>query len=701
MTRWRNLAAVAVLGCVVVAAGGCEVGGRASAPGEESADGISSSGWYDGRGNAAPARRTRRNDDDDFEMLERMGPDEELWVLVRPAPRRVADVPRCGSLLAAREDDVPVPIPLEKTAVSAEVAGSIATVDVHQRFRNPYSDKIEAVYVFPLPHDAAVAGFVMTVGERRIRGIVRDREEAEELYYEARARGHVASLLTQERPNVFTQRVANIEPRRSIEVDIRYFNELSYRDGAFEFVFPMVVGPRYNPAGASDPIRPTGRYETTGRGTETTYLAPGEDGGHRIDLTVDVEAGVGIEEIWSPSHSIDVDRRGATRAVVKLGRHDRVPDADFVLRYRVAGGAPKAGLVTHRDERGGFFTLMLVPPRDVIPRDRTPVELVFVLDASGSMNGAPLALAKDAAARALQRLEPDDTFRIIRFSDSSTSFSRNALPATRDNVRRGLRHLRELGSGGGTEMLTGVRAALNRRPDPGRRRIVSFMTDGFIGNESDIFRAVSRDIRDARLFSFGVGSSVNRHLLEGMARLGRGAVAYVGLDDGAAREADRFYERMRHAVMRDIRIDWGGARVEGVHPGRIPDLVVGRPVTLVGRFRGAAPSRVIVRGRVAHRTREIVVADEALERAHRGLPRIWARARIADLEYRHSWSREDELAEEIRSVALEFGLVSSLTAFVAVDGSRRTDGEWGTTVPVPTPMPRGVKYDTTVRDRGN
>jgi Ca-activated chloride channel family protein len=633
--------------------------------------------------------------------LPRLGAGEELWVIARadwagavaPPP-----APVHGGLEAMRGGQQ-VPLPLAHTDVRAGIAGYIASVRVQQRYQNPYAEKIEAVYVFPLPHDAAVSEFVMTVGERRIRGIIRERQQAEQLYAEARQQGYVASLLTQERPNIFTQSVANIEPGKRIDVDLTYYHPLAYHDGEYELVFPMVVGPRFNPPGASDGIGavPAGQYGGSGQPTEVHYLPPERRSGHDIAVQVDLDAGMPIEALSSPTHAIDTSAPDPTRRRVTLHPSDTVPNKDFVLRYRLAGGAVKTAFLAHRDPRGGFFTLLLQPPAELAAAPRSPVELVFVLDCSGSMSGEPLAIAKRAAARALRRLGPDDTFQIVQFSSAASQLGPTPVPATLENLERGLAYLESLGSEGGTMMIEGIKAALDFPHDPQRLRVVSFMTDGYIGNDSEILGEVQRRVRDARIFSFGVGSSPNRYLLDRMAILGRGAVAYVGLDESSQRAVDQFYERVSHPALTDVTIDWGGLRVSEVYPARVPDLFVGRPVVVTGRYEGTGPATVRISGRAGGRTHAIAVPVDGSADAQRpALASVWARMKIADLEDRGTVADAGEVAPEITQVALAHGLISTYTAFVAVDTSRVTAGDHGTTVALPVPVPDGVRYDTTV-----
>jgi Ca-activated chloride channel family protein len=599
-----------------------------------------------------------------------------------------------GDVAAPRE----IPLPLKHTDVRAVVSGYVGTVDVTQQFTNPYDEKIEAVYLFPLPEKAAVSEFVMTIGDRQIRGILREKEEAEQIYLDARAQGYRASLLTQHRPNIFEQKVANIEPGKQIDVNIRYFHTLAYEDGWYSFVFPTVVGPRYNPRNSSDPILALPRTDfVPGGGAAVRYLRPNERSAHDLSIAVDLDAGVAIEEL-AASHEIRTERTGSNTARVQLASATTIPNRDFVLRFRVAGDTIKSNLLTHTDAKTqqGYFTLMVYPPADLAQLRRQPVEMVFVLDTSGSMDGRPLQQAADAVTAALDRLQPSDTFQILNFSMAVTAFKPGPVQATQTNIEQARRYVQGLRSGGGTEMLTGIRAALSFPHDPERQRFVTFLTDGYIGNEAEIFAEVHRLIGEARIFSFGVGNSVNRYLLDGLAREGRGAVAYLGLEDSAHEVMAFYFERISHPALTDVAIDWRGMGVTDVYPQRLPDLFAGRPIVVTGKFRGE-PGDAMVSGKADGRGMEFAVAAEGSAAERSFIRNIWARLRIEDLANRQMvGAASPDLAREIRDTALEHGLMSQYTAFVAVDASERTAGERGTTVYQSVPVPDGVRYETTV-----
>ena len=635
--------------------------------------------------------------------------DEEVWVIIKPDPEVVPTggepTPGSGALIcrlqeAGRVKDVP--LPLEHTDVSASISGFIASVDVIQRFQNPFQSKIEAVYVFPLPPNAAINGFVMTVGERRIRGIIREREEAERIYQEARHQGYVASLLTQERPNVFTQKVANIEPGKRIDVEITYFHTLTYDDGWYEYTFPMVVAPRFNPPGITNGVGAVARggRGTSGQRTEVQYLRPDERSGHDISLAVNLMAGVSVEEIRCNSHKIEITNEESEQVRVTLSPKDSIPNKDFVLRYRVAGDEVKTALLTHRDGDEGYFTFMLYPPQDRSDVERRPLEMIFVLDCSGSMSGQPMAQSRAAIDHALKQLRPQDSFQIIRFSNNASQFGPAPVPATPTNIRMARSYVSKLQGSGGTMMIEGLKAALDFDHDPERLRFVTFLTDGHIGNEAQILGEVHHRVGPARVFSFGVGSSPNRYLLNRMAKLGRGAVAYLGLNDDGGDVMDHFFERVSHPVLTDISIDWGSMEVDQVIPSRLPDLFVGRPVIVTGKFRNSESTTVRVKGRAGEQVVEATFEVDPVGSAYAGkaLSSIWARLRIAELADRATWDPNVKLGDEVKALALRHSLLSAFTSFVAVDSLTRTAGAYGTSVNVPVPVADGMRYETTVAE---
>ena len=630
-----------------------------------------------------------------------------MWLVVLADEEPQAFVPTSdvttGTLrVITKEEAKPLDFPLRQTDVKAQVSGFIARVEVTQAFHNPYKEKIEAVYIFPLPEGAAVDDMVMKVGERTIRGVIKKREEAREIYEAAKARGQLAGLLEQERPNIFTQSVANIMPGEEILITIRYVQVLTYDDGRYEFVFPMVVGPRYIP-GRQLPSPPSGggwsgdtdQVPDASRITPPV-LKPGQRSGHDISLSLELNAGIPIQDLKSKSHQVEMKRQGRSRASVRIKEADAIPNKDFILEYYVAGKRPEVALLTHRSDAGGFFMLMLQPQAEFKAEEITPKEMVFVVDCSGSMSGEPIAKAKEAMRRLIRGMNPGDSFQIIRFSVSASQFSPLPIPNTPENVRRGLSYINGMRGQGGTEMIEGIKAALDFPPDPQRLRIVFFMTDGYIGNEAHILSAIEDKLGDARLFSFGVGSSVNRYLLDRMAEVGRGTVQYVRPDEDTEKAVNKFYERISTPYLTDIEVDWKGLEVADLYPGRIPDLFSAQPVIILGRYSEPGRDTIELKGKVAGKSSvtRIKAALPQQEEENAVLGTLWARARIRDLMSQMYHGEKPELVEKVTDLALEFRLMSRYTSFVAVEEKIVREGEGPPRkVMVPVEMPEGVSYE--------
>jgi len=605
-----------------------------------------------------------------------------------------------GDLRAYDDDGKELTFPLKHTRVNAEISGFIAKVMVTQIFENPYDKPIEAIYVFPLPQDAAVEEMVMQVGDRVTVGEVHRREEARLIYEIAKARGKVASLLEQERPNIFTQSVANIRPGDEVWITICYTELLIYDKGAYEFNFPMVVGPRYMPGA------PVGK-QATGWSPDTTavpdasrisppVLKPGYRSGHDIDLEVTIDAGVAIQNLASKSHRIDILEQSGSRAAVRLAPDDTIPNKDFTLRYEVAGEKPQMALLTHRGGFGGYFLLMIQPQVEPTGTDLIPREVVFVLDVSGSMGGLPIEKSKEVVKKSLDGLAPDDTFRIITFAGRATVMSEEALANTPENIQRAKEFIDKQRGGGGTEMLKGVQAAMSAPLDPAYMRIVVFLTDGYIGNETQILAAIEEKRGPSRVFSFGIGSSVNRYLIQRMAEVGRGEAQFVRQDQDPEKAVERFVERIQKPCLMDIEIEWGTLQALDVYPSRVPDLFAAQPVFLVGRYEGPGSAVVTLRGTVAGQPFEqhVDVLFPDWQGENSALTSLWARMQIKELMAKQFKGEIPEIVEQITNLALDYHLMSKYTSFVAVDDATEDLSlEEPITVTQPVLIPEGVSFE--------
>ena len=658
-----------------------------------------------------------------------------------------ADTPplRCGRLQIVGIGGKPVDVadkgpiaacPLKHTDVSGDIVGFVGRVTVKQVFHNPLDEKIEAVYTFPLPQDAAVDDMVMTVGDRRIIGQIKPRAEAREVYEAAKAAGHVASLLDQERPNIFSQSVANIEPGVEVTIEISYVQTLKYDEGVFEWVFPMVVGPRYIPGQATSTVPPVapehqgkvgeldrnmvkeGGQKPKGKGwsPDTDQVGdasritppvakPGYRAGHDISLSVRIDAGTPIHDVTCVSHDITTEVPTPDRMVVGLKNQAEIPNKDFILRYRLATDEIGDAFLVHSDERGHYFTLVLQPPRRVIPAQLVNREIIFVLDTSGSMRGFPIDKAKAAMAKIIDTMQPDDAFNVITFAGNTRILWTQPRANTPDNRAEARTFLASRRGGGGTEMMKAINAALGGQHDPSRLRIVCFMTDGYVGNDLAIIDAVDRYAGTTRVFSFGIGNSVNRFLMDGMAHAGRGEVEYVTLAEKADASVERFHERILAPVLTDIEIDWGDLPVDEVFPKRIPDLFASKPVMIHGRLTDLKNASITLRGNVGDGPFERQLAIEDLGGApgdgggeHPALASLWARSKIDHLMAKNLGDLQrgqfpDELEQAITQIGVEYRLMTQFTSFVAVEEMTVTVGGEPRTIAVPVDMPDGVSYE--------
>ncbi|MGB8509953.1 MAG: VWA domain-containing protein, partial [Pyrinomonadaceae bacterium] len=422
----------------------------------------------------------------------------------------------------------------------------------------------------------------------------------------------------------------------------------------------------------------------------------GTRAGQDITVEVSLDAGVPLESVKSNSHEIDVEKPSASSARVRLRSGTTIPNKDFILKYAVAGSVVKDALLTHRDANGGYFTLIMQPPDRVKSEDVMPKELVFVLDTSGSMSGFPIEKAKETMKLALDGLYPQDTFNLITFAGDTNILFPEPVPATKENLEKAQKFLETREGGGGTEMMKAINAALNSSDTSDHVRIVCFMTDGYVGNDMEMIGEVQKH-PNARVFSFGIGSSVNRFLLDKMAEYGRGEVEYVALDDDGSAAARRFHERVRNPLLTDISIDWGGLPVADVYPKRLPDLFSAKPVIITGRYTGAGKGAIRLRGRMAGKSfeREMVVNFPEAQAEHDVLATLWARRRVDDLmgqdmQGAQAGTMRDDLREAITQLGLEYRLLTQFTSFVAVEEMTVTDGGQPRRIEVPVDMPEGV-----------
>lgn len=609
-----------------------------------------------------------------------------------------------GTLQVLTPDGKSLICPLKHTDVHADVSGYISRVTVKQLFGNPYKNKIEAVYTFPLSDTGAVDDMTMRVGSRTIHGTIKKREEAQQIYNDAKNQGHVASLLNQERPNVFTQSVANIEPGKDVEVTLSYVDLLPYQDGEYSFAFPTVVGPRFNPG------TPTGREglgfspdtdQVPDASKITPHVAPdGVRAGHDISISVAIDAGVPIGAIASKLHEIKIQRAGDSHAEVTLAQKETIPNKDFVMSWAVASDSLHSGYLTNGSKGSGYFTMMILPPKKAAASQIQPKEMIFVIDCSGSQRGLPIQKAKEAMEYSLDHMNPNDTFQVITFNNSVTRLFLQPRPANDEMRRRAKDFVKGLEANGGTWMAPAIEAACKEPTDSHRLRIVSFMTDGFIGNDFEVVGLVKKLRDNSRWFPFGTGNSVNRFLIDNIAKAGGGEADYVYLNSDAAAVGKKFYDEIASPVLTDIKVDFGGLDVKEVFPHEISDVWAQRPLYITGRYLKPGSGTVTVSGFSGGKPykQTLAVTFPESNSANAVLGSIWARAKVdrlmeQDYGAAQTGNVNPELKDEITKVALEHHIMTQYTSFVAVEEKRVTTGGASQTVEVPVELPQGVSRD--------
>ena len=611
-------------------------------------------------------------------------------LLVAWLPVEAADTtaqPAEGPYFYVKSDDPSVDaLPLKGTTVDVRIAGVIADVTVTQHYRNEGQRPIEARYVFPGSTKSAVHAMQVHIGERVITAKIREKQKARLEFETARREGKTAALLEQERPNVFSMNVANILPGDDVQVELHYTELIAPDEGRYGFVFPTVVGPRYH--------RPS---SAGGSSTfpATAHLPQGVASNTAFDLRVELAAPLPVSEVRSPSHAIEVSGEGTPRVQVELKGEGMRDNRDFILDYRLAGEQTATGLMLHRDADGGenFFVALVEPPKAIEAAQINPRDYIFVVDISGSMHGYPLDTAKTLLRHLIGGLRPSDTFNVMLFAGSNRVLHETSVPATQVNIARAIATIDREGGGGGTEIVPALRrvVAMPKAADVARTVIV--VTDGYVTVEHEVFRLIRRNLGEANVFAFGIGSSVNRHLIEGIARAGQGEPFIVTKPGQAAAQAERLRRMIEAPVLTRLNARFEGLDAYDVTPQQLPDVLGGRPVVIRGKWRdhggGAPQGRLVLEGRSASGDYQAVVEAPAPDENATALKHLWARERIAQLSDEEALTGGESQREPITALGLRYGLLTQYTSFIAVDERVRADQP---AVPVnqPLPLPEGV-----------
>ncbi|MBN2418831.1 MAG: VWA domain-containing protein [Deltaproteobacteria bacterium] len=567
---------------------------------------------------------------------------------------------------------------LEKTNVDVEITGVIARVRVQQLFTNPFNDRLETTYVFPLPENAAVDAYSFKIGEKVIKGVVKEKEEARKEYEQARNDGRKAGLLEQERPDIFTQSLVNIPPGASVTANIEYVHTLKIDGAHYLFSFPMVVAPRYIPGNqvsrnnvgrgwAND----TDQVPDASRITPVT-VPPGMRTGNDVEITVKVDAGMPVTNITGVTHELDIVNSFETTAVVKLKNGPVIPNKDFILEYRVGGDSTMLAFMTHRSgSDDGYFSMVIQPKHNVEIKEVSPREVILLLDTSGSMQGVPLNQLKLFSEQVLATLNPQDYFNICAFSSSLKKLAQDSIAATESNINMGSNFIYNLQSNGGTEMLPAIKEIL--RPDSRElnlHRYVIIVTDALVGNDKTILNYLSKpEYSHLRVYPVAMGPAPNNFLIERAAEIGRGFSMRVTNQDNAAEMAKRLTSKISYPIMTDLAIDWGNLKVKDILPSPLPDLYADRPLIIIGRYEKPGVSDVHLKGNILGQKMETEFKVDLPEeqKDHDSLPVLWARARVRHLINAEIGNVSSETRNAVKDIGLKYQIVTDYTSFIAVE----------------------------------
>jgi Ca-activated chloride channel homolog len=612
-------------------------------------------------------------------------------LIVAWSPAQAGDTeaaPAEGPYFQVASDDPSLDrLPLKATRVDARVAGTVADVRVTQTYRNEGSRTIEARYIFPGSTQAAVHGMTVRIGDRVLTANIREKQRARIEYEAAKKEGRTAALLDQHRPNVFQMSVAHILPGDEVQVELRYTELVLPTEGRYRFVYPTVVGPRYH------------RAESAG-GTSsfpaTPHLVEGQRSASAFDMQVRFASPLPVQDLSSPSHRIEVQGEASAQAEVALADDgEAANNRDFILEYRLAGAATAGGLTLFKGAEGqeNFFLALIEPPKAIATTQINPREYIFVVDISGSMHGFPLDTAKALLRELIGGLRPSDSFNVMLFSGSNRMLSENSVPATKPNIERAIATIEQMRAGGSTEIVPALEriAGLPKNGDVSRSVIV--VTDGYVTVEDRVFQLVRKNLGQSNVFAFGIGSSVNRHLIEGIARAGQGEPFVVTKPASAAAQAARLRKMIDAPVLTQLKARFDGLEVYDVEPtslNALPDVLGGRPVALIGKWRGEPRGQLVLSGIAANGDWQQVLTVPAPDADAQALRQLWARQRIQQLGDDEALRGGNGQREAITQLGLQYSLLTNYTSFIAVDRIVRVADTPSTTVNQPLPLPQGV-----------
>lgn len=576
-------------------------------------------------------------------------------------------------------------LPLLSTSADVNIAGVIADVTITQVYKNDGQKPIEAIYVFPASTRAAVYDMVMKIGNRTIQAEIKERNQAKAEYEQAKSEGKRASLLEQERPNVFQMNVANLMPGDQIEVVLKYTEMLVPEHGVYEFVYPTVVGPRYNES----------------PGTENQFVAnpyqkSGESPLYDFDLNVYLSAGLPIQHIGSTTHKVNVAYEGRKAAEVTLDPSEKNGgNRDYILQYQLSGGEIESGMLLYEHKGENYFLTMVQPPKRVQTKNIPAREYIFIVDVSGSMRGFPLNISKKLLRDLIVGLRPTDRFNVLLFSGNAGWLAEESIEATEVNIEKAINVIDRQYGGGGTRLLPAMQKALAMpRCADNLSRSMVVVTDGYISVEQETFDLIRNRLSESNLFTFGIGAGVNRHLLEGMAHVGMGEPLIITAPEGAHEKAEDFRQYISQPVLSQVKVEFDGFDAYDIQPSSVPDVLADRPILIFGKYKGKPKGKIRIKGYTGTGAFEKVfdVAQYRASRKNGALRYLWAREKIRLLDDYNQVSNSDERIAEVTELGLKYNLMTAYTSFIAVDNEivKNEDGDI-VSVKQALPLPSGVE----------